>query len=76
MERAVLEQRTFAILFCYAALMLLMLVGLVGCLLFWLGAKSMKCKRRNEHHWMTILQARIHSLILRFLQQQVRRLGC
>ena len=41
MRGAVRERRVFAVLLCDAALMLLMFVGLVGCLLFWLGAQPL-----------------------------------
>jgi hypothetical protein len=42
MDRAVQEKRTFAVLVCDVALLLLILMGLVGCLLFWLGELLMK----------------------------------
>ena len=42
MDRAVREKRAAAVLMCDAVLMLLMLMGLMGCLLFWLGMCQMK----------------------------------
>jgi hypothetical protein len=37
MQCAVREKRVFAVLCCDVLLLLLLLMGLVGCLLFWLG---------------------------------------
>ncbi len=42
MDGAVREKRAAAVLMCDAVLMLLMLMGLMGCLLFWLGMCQMK----------------------------------
>ena len=46
-------------LICDAALMLLMLMGLVGCLLFWLGARQVKHMFPIDRSLPILLQARI-----------------
>jgi hypothetical protein len=64
MRGAVREKRVFALLLCDAALMLLMLVGLVGCLLFWLGAQLLASSferalpASRSHLPPTVFQAR------------------
>ena len=47
MDRAVREKRIVEVLVCDVALLLLILMGLVGCLLFWLGESPLKCFCRN-----------------------------
>ncbi len=73
MRAAVRERRVFAVLLCDAALMLLMLVGLVGCLLFWLGAKLLASsfERAAAIFPPTVLQARTLSWTGRSRRPQV-----
>ena len=47
MSGAVREKRVLVVLLCDLALMFLMFIGLVGCLLFWLG---------TQLYWKPVLQ--------------------
>ena len=51
MQSAVREKRIFAVLCCDLLLLLLLLMGLVGCLLFWLGVcwGELVLSRRRSH---------------------------
>jgi hypothetical protein len=62
MDRAVREKRIVEVLVCDVALLLLILMGLVGCLLFWLGESPLKCFVEMSLH-LTHRVAGTYSLI-------------
>lgn len=54
-KRAVHEKQFFVVLLCNVTLMLLLLLGLLGCLLFWLGVWQM-LKRLPEVEFRSVMQ--------------------